>query len=161
MMKPDSDELTFLIKHGEGYNIEFKESFLRNNLLFGLMQRMELVEKVGSGILRMKNAMSEYGLESPRFDVNENWFTIIFDRPQDKQMESPQKTPQKMLTELEAKILEEIKREPSSSMMRIAEVLKISQYTVKEYMEKLKQKNVIERIGADRGGYWRVKDDGE
>ena len=157
MMKPDSDELKFLIKHGGGYNIEFKESFSRNNLLFGLMQRMELVEKVGSGILRMKNAMNECGLESPRFDVNENWFTIIFDRPQDKQMESPQK----MLTELEAKILEEIKKEPSSSMVRIAEVLKISQYTVKEYMEKLKQKNVIERIGADRGGYWKVKDDGE
>lgn len=37
-----------------------KKSLSRNNLLFGLMQRMELVEKVGSGIVRMKNAMKEY-----------------------------------------------------------------------------------------------------
>ncbi|MCK4613338.1 MAG: hypothetical protein KAU14_00930, partial [Thermoplasmata archaeon] len=47
-----------------------------------LMQRMDLVEKVGSGILRMRNAMKEYGLTGPRFDINDNWFTIIFNRPQ-------------------------------------------------------------------------------
>ncbi|HID26647.1 MAG TPA: hypothetical protein EYP22_02220 [Methanosarcinales archaeon] len=56
-----------------------KRSLSRNNLLFGLMQRMVLVEKVGSGIVRMKNAMKEYGLDGPHFDINNNWFTIIFD----------------------------------------------------------------------------------
>ena len=34
-----------------------KKSLSRNNLLFGLMQRMNLVEKIGSGILRIKNSL--------------------------------------------------------------------------------------------------------
>ena len=57
-----------------------KRSLSRNNLLFGLMQRMGLVEKVGSGIIRMQNAMKNYALDEPRFDINDNWFTIIFYR---------------------------------------------------------------------------------
>ena len=58
-----------------------KKSLSRNNLLFGLMQRMGLVEKVGSGIARMRNAMKEYGLRGPYFDITDDWFTIIFKRP--------------------------------------------------------------------------------
>ncbi|MEI8343672.1 MAG: ATP-binding protein [Candidatus Moraniibacteriota bacterium] len=57
-----------------------KRSLSRNNLLFGLMQRMDLVEKIGSGILRMKKAMKEYGLPNPKIETNENWFSIIFKR---------------------------------------------------------------------------------
>ncbi len=78
-----------LIREGEGFNLEFKENYFenigkkslsRNNLLFGLIQRMGLVEKVGSGIIRMKKAMKNYALKEPKFDIDENWFTIIFKR---------------------------------------------------------------------------------
>jgi ATP-dependent DNA helicase RecG len=72
-----------------------KRSLSRNNLLFGLMQRMELVEKVGSGIVRMVRGMEKYGLKKPRFDINDNWFTIIFDRPVQRLSETTWKTPQK------------------------------------------------------------------
>lgn len=112
-----------------------KRSLSRNNLLFGLMQRMELVEKVGSGIVRMERGMEKYGLKGPRFDINDNWFTIIFDRPVQRLSETiqktPQKTPRKILTELEAKILGEINKDPHISRIRIANVLKLSEYTVK------------------------------
>jgi ATP-dependent DNA helicase RecG len=150
-----------------------KRSLSRNNLLFGLMQRMELVEKVGSGIVRMERGMEKYGLKKPRFDINDNWFSIIFDRPvqrlsettwktpQKTPQKTPRKTPRKILTELEAKILGEIKKDPHISRIRIANVLKLSEYTVKEYLEKLKHKEVIERIGPAKGGYWRVRKDDE
>jgi len=49
-----------------------------NKLLFGLLQRMNLVEKAGTGILRIRNAMKEYKLEKPKIETDENWFTIIF-----------------------------------------------------------------------------------
>ena len=57
-----------------------KKSLSRNNLLFGLMQRMGLVKKVGSGIIRMRNEMKKYNLHKPQFDISDNWFTIIFKR---------------------------------------------------------------------------------
>ncbi len=134
-----------------------KRSLSRNNLLFGLMQRMDLIEKVGSGILRMRNAMNEYGLKGPRFDVNDNWFTIIYDRPVDMWSEGSQKSSQKVFTLLEEKILTEIKKDPRVSRKRIAEALEINEYTVKEYIDKLVQKEAIERIGPAKGGYWEVK----
>ena len=42
------------------------------------------------------------------------------------------------------------------SQQEIANKLGISFYTVKEYITKLKKRGIIERVGADRGGYWRI-----
>lgn len=50
----------------------------RNFSLFGLMQRMALVEKVGTGILRMNQAMDKYKLEKPIIVADENWFNNYF-----------------------------------------------------------------------------------
>jgi len=55
-----------------------------------LMQRMNLVEKVGSGIMRMRESMKEYRLKEPVIETDENWFTIIFERP-DLQTQSYEK----------------------------------------------------------------------
>ena len=52
----------------------------RNPLLFGLMDRMELVENVGSGIKRIRDAMNEYGLRPPLIRTAETWFSITFRR---------------------------------------------------------------------------------
>ena len=144
-----------------------KKSMPRNFLLFGLMQRMGLVEKVGTGILRMNHAMKEYGLEKPVMEADENWFTIVFKRPELEResfegrgkttpQKTPQKTTQKILTGLEGKVLDAIINDPSVSRNGIALVLSISPDTVKEYLERLKQKGVIKRIGPARGGHWEV-----
>lgn len=60
----------------------YEKSIPRNPLLFGLMERMELVEKAGSGLVRMEKAMKEYGLEKPNITANKNWFQITFRRPE-------------------------------------------------------------------------------
>ncbi len=83
-----------------------KKSLSRNNLLFGLMQRMGLVEKVGSGITRMRNAMKVSGLKPLEFDIDENWFSIIFKRPQIKEIETP---PSLDLNERQKKALEYVR----------------------------------------------------
>ncbi|RLG69643.1 MAG: transcriptional regulator, partial [Candidatus Iainarchaeum archaeon] len=58
-----------------------KKSLPRNNLLFGLLQRMNLVEKAGTGIRRMQEAMRNYKLEPPEIKAGRDWFTIVFKRP--------------------------------------------------------------------------------
>lgn len=45
------------------------------------MEKMELVEKAGSGLVRIENAMAEYKLEKPVIKANKNWFQITFKRP--------------------------------------------------------------------------------
>ncbi|MBN4049681.1 helix-turn-helix domain-containing protein [Bacteroidales bacterium AH-315-N07] len=56
------------------------KSLSRNPLIFGLFERIGLVEKAGTGIQRMKDAMQEQGLSKPDFSFK-GMFTVIFKRP--------------------------------------------------------------------------------
>jgi ATP-dependent DNA helicase RecG len=57
-----------------------KRSFPRNPLLFSLFKSVNLVEKVGSGIERMRHVMKQAGLPAPVFEFT-NFFTVTFIRP--------------------------------------------------------------------------------
>jgi ATP-dependent DNA helicase RecG len=57
------------------------KSIPRNPLLFGMLHRMEAVEHIGSGIRRIRNLCSDYGVAEPQIDVSEHWFTVTFPRP--------------------------------------------------------------------------------
>ena len=126
-----------------------KKSLSRNNLLFGLMQRMHLVEKVGSGILRMKAAMKNYGLNAPKFDINDNWFSIIFDRPSEVSEKMPEKMPEK--------ILYLISKNNKITIQSLTEKLSADSRTIERNIAKLKQKGLLKRIGPAKGGHWQVK----
>ena len=67
-----------------------------------------------------------------------------------------QPIPQVGLTKLEAKIIAEIKKDNKISRRQIASNLRIKPDTVKEYLNKLKDKRVLRRIGKTSGGYWFV-----
>jgi len=56
-----------------------KRSMSRNPLIFGLFDRMHLVEKIGSGVPRMKELMETSGLPAPEYHL-EGMFTIALRR---------------------------------------------------------------------------------
>ena len=53
------------------------KSMSRNPLIFGLFTRMHVVEKVGSGIPRMRRLMKEAELPEPQFNTR-GFFTVTF-----------------------------------------------------------------------------------
>ena len=58
------------------------------------------------------------------------------------------------------KILAQIKQKPTISAAEIAMQIEMSSRGVEKQIRKLREKGVIKRIGADRGGYWEIiKDD--
>ena len=50
-----------------------------------------------------------------------------------------------------------LKNNPKLKQKEIAEQLKISEITVKRNIKELKDRGYIERIGARKNGYWKVK----
>ncbi len=56
-------------------------SIPRNPLLFALLHRMEMVEKIGSGIRRIRDMCKEYGVAEPVIEVSDFWVTVTFTRP--------------------------------------------------------------------------------
>ena len=50
----------------------------RNELIADLFKMCQMVEKAGTGIQRMKDAMNEAGLKEPKIEASENFFIITF-----------------------------------------------------------------------------------
>ena len=59
-----------------------KRSASRNPLIFGLFERMRLVEQIGSGITRIRDVMNDEGLTPPEFNID-GIFTVTLRRPFD------------------------------------------------------------------------------
>ena len=78
------------------------------------MEKMELVENVGYGIKRMRDAMRKYGLESPLIEAGESWFRITFRRkPQHASLTGDtRKTEQKGISGLVEKVGGKVARNP-------------------------------------------------
>ncbi len=67
-----------------------KKSVRRNAMIADFFHRIGAVEKIGSGITRMKEMMVSSGLPEPRYEFT-SFFTVIFDR---RPQVTPQVTPQ-------------------------------------------------------------------
>jgi len=144
----------------------FERSIPRNHLLFGLMQRLELVEKAGSGLVRIQRAMKEYKLSNPTIKADKNWFSIAFKRP-DLEKESYEQRmggqkkwsdrwSEKELTERQIAVLRLLQENPVLSRRELAEKLGINQSAVQKHLEALKEKGVLKRVGGAKGGSWQI-----
>ncbi|GHS91142.1 hypothetical protein FACS1894203_1370 [Bacteroidia bacterium] len=70
--------------------------------------------------------------------------------------ETVQKGGAETITIQEQNILALIRNENTISRKSIAKQLGIGTTTVYRHIESLKEKGILERIGGDRGGYWKV-----
>lgn len=91
--------------------------------------------------------MAEYGLSGPVIEPDENWFSVTLLRAS--------KVTEKV-TENQALILALMKKSPSISSLALAAKVGISDRKIKENIKKLKQLNLISRIGPAKGGHWKV-----
>ncbi len=147
----------------------YKKSYPRNNLLFGLMQRMNLVEKIGSGLVRIDEMMEEYLLPHPVIDVSDAYFGISFERPdlQKKTIEQRRKEYKDIskkdlekdlenLTDNQKKIVFAITKNQAITQKELSVKVGINEKNIRNNMVILKDEGLIERVGPDKGGYWKI-----
>ena len=135
-----------------------KVSVPRNPIIFDMFHRMNLIEKVGSGINRIKNLVREKGLKV-KFETDE-FFRIIFYRPILKTVDKTTlKTTLKTTPKTEEKILNIIKQNPSITKENLASQTAITIDGIKYHIKKLSKKGAIKWIGPSKGGYWKIKDE--
>ncbi|MBN8706504.1 MAG: putative DNA binding domain-containing protein [Bacteroidetes bacterium] len=132
-----------------------KRSHSRNPLVFGLFARMHLVEQVGSGIGRIKDLMKEAGLPDPEFR-KEGIFAVILNRPSKSAEKGKEKSVEKGKEKSAEKILEMIKSNKNITTKELAEKIGLSPSAIEKQIKKLKESDLIERVGADKGGYWKI-----
>jgi ATP-dependent DNA helicase RecG len=64
---------------------------------------------------------------------------------------------EKTLSKNEQIILIEIKKDAKISAAKLSVILGINTRNTQKTLDRLKTKGLIERIGADKGGYWNIK----
>lgn len=129
------------------------KSLSRNPLVFGLMQRINLVEKVGSGITRMNDAMKDVGLVEPLFSMD-GFFTVTFYRPIDfdKWIESWAPS----LNTSQVKILWSLHANPRMTKPVLSSEVCIGKTAIDNNLTQLKDLGIITRIGSDKAGHWQI-----
>jgi len=135
-----------------------KKSVSRNPLLFSLFKRVNLVEKVGSGISRMRGAMKKTGLPLPKFEFT-NFFTVIFKRPKTTPKTVGKRVGEKVgerVSENQRLILEYFFKNKFISIIELSKKIGIAPKNIEENIKKLKKKGLIERVGSARGGHWKI-----
>jgi ATP-dependent DNA helicase RecG len=139
-----------------------KKSSSRNPLVFGLFERVNMVEQVGSGINRIKSSLKESGLPAPVFKT-EGMFTIVFQKQKEiENTEGFRKDFGKIsegLKEDTLKVLELIKENPRIKSKEIASELNKSSRMIENHIKTLREKMIINRRGPKLGGYWEVLDE--
>lgn len=91
--------------------------------------------------------------ETIEFKNFKRGFSVIFYKNEElsKVEETTQKTTQK--------ILDSIKENKYISRKELAEKIGITEDGIKFQLNNLKKKRLLKRIGPDKGGYWKIKED--
>jgi len=148
-----------------------KISVRRNERIADLFFRMDKVELAGTGLRRMREAMSAAELPPPRIRQT-TFFNISFKRPtfdsklafvakQEPAEKVTDRVTEKVtdrVTENQSLILKGMKENKQITSKTLAESVGISERKIKGNIKLLKNKGLLKRIGPDRGGHWEVVD---
>jgi ATP-dependent DNA helicase RecG len=129
-------------------------SHSRNPLVFGLFERVDMVEQIGSGIGRIRDEMNQAGLPSPEFKT-EGMFTVVVKRP--RKDFTTGKTREKAREKTREKIIRLIQEKNDITTAELAYEIGVTVKGIEYHISKLKIDGIIKRIGSDRGGYWEVE----
>jgi len=147
-----------------------KSSVRRNPIIADMFHRMGKVERMGSGIERMRDLMRDAGLKEPVFEMD-TFFRVTFYRDPRYSLKadivafantkgggSKEKKLGEKLGENQNKILESIIKNKFVTIPELSRMLGISTTAVENNLAKLKTKKILKRIGPDKGGHWEIVD---
>lgn len=134
------------------------KSVVRNPVIASLLHRAGYIEKIGTGIKRIENAVKEHGRGSVIFSFD-SFFTVSFSRIQADQEFPVKELGERLgerLGENRLKIISLMKENSKISISEMADKVGISTTSIEKNIGYLKKQGIVRRIGPARGGYWDV-----
>jgi ATP-dependent DNA helicase RecG len=128
-------------------------SVTRNPIIANLLHRINYIERMGTGINRIRAAMQEAGLELPVFE-NGDFFKVIFKRAFSASNEAESEADKKA----EKIIIKALKSEPAITRKKLQDVAGFSSSKIYRTIASLKNQNKLVRHGSDRAGFWEVNE---
>ena len=117
------------------------------------------IESWGRGIEKICSACEKDGVPQPEYTINPGDIMIKFTALEDRVIRVTERVTVKVtdtVTDKEQELLTLLTEDPGYTMPQLAERLSVSRKTVAARLKKLKEAGLIERIGSDRKGYWKL-----
>jgi ATP-dependent DNA helicase RecG len=131
----------------------------RNKLIAKAFKEAGMIERYGSGIMRVHKICTDYGSKEPDFNEIFNGFQVIL---YGKTVVENGKTVVKngkTVVESEktvVKIMAIIKENPKITIKELVELTGLSRRGIEYNIQKIKEKGLIERVGTSKDGYWNI-----
>ena len=127
----------------------------RNKELIRVFKDVDLIENIGSGVLRILDAYDKSCFKfmdhflRVSFKYKENPFEYDGDKPKNDKINDK-------INDKEKQILIELMKNPNLTIPEINKITKISTATISRCLKQLQYKKLIERVGSNKSGYWKV-----
>ena len=124
-------------------------SIPRNKKLVEIFHKIGLVENWGAGFQRIIEECEKNGNRTPEFSEKAGAFVISFEK---RKQNVPENVPENRVNA----ILDIIMVNNEITIPEIAKKTNVNEKTIKRDIMKLKKEERLERIGPDKGGYWKI-----
>ena len=154
-----------------------KSSVRRKPIIADIFHRMGKVERMGSGIERMRELMRDAGLKEPVFEMDAFFQATFYRDPRySLKVKKVGENAEKMRRGVGEKVganTEKVRSKYGENAEKIilaisgnqfiktyemAEKTNLSQSTIEKIVAKLKKAGLLKRIGPDKGGHWEIVD---
>ena len=123
----------------------------RNKELIRVFKDVDLIENIGSGVLRILDAY-----DKSCFKFMDHFLRVSFKYKENPfEYEKNDKINDK-INDKEKIILDVIIKNPNVTIPEINEITKISTATISRYLKQLQEKGIIERVGSNKSGHWKM-----
>lgn len=141
-------------------------SIARNPVIASMLHRINYIERMGTGISRIRNAMAAAGLQEPVFN-SQGFFKVIFKRDISdvgkdvgkvgKDVGKENEAIEQSLTDFENRTLQAMAENSTVTISDLSQMLNITERHVERIIKKLRENKMIERKGGRKQGYWEIK----
>ena len=140
--------------------------FSRNPKIAEYLKAYDYVKEFGEGVDRMCRELSAIGTKEPQYHLvafimkASVWANLLEEEGQEKTI-FDQKRPEidqisDQISDQIKMILELIKEKPQISRSEISHKMGLHESSVKRRLKMMVDKGIIQRIGSDRGGHWKI-----
>jgi ATP-dependent DNA helicase RecG len=127
-----------------------------NPMIAQTFYKRGIIETWGRGTLKIGRLMRDAGLKPPTVTLRPGAVVVTFSLPVAATGETPLKTPLKTPQKTAEAILGLLREESQLTFAAIATQLGKSDSAVKRAIGRLREDGRLERVGPDKGGYWKV-----
>ena len=132
------------------------ESIPVNEKLSEIFLQLHISEKTGRGVPRI---IDQYGKEAFEFRQNSivvkipfNWINVMGDKAGNKAGNNIYDE----LSSAEKKIISCMKKDPHVTKAELTKLVGLGKTSIDNYVSRLRHKGIIERVGSNKTGYWKV-----